>query len=75
MSALEEAVKSLAGALDALETRLDDRLGDFAADAIDAARRQARTARAHAADASEGLAAAIDDLKSLLNEDGRPRGE
>jgi hypothetical protein len=68
MSILEEAVKNLAGALDALETRLDERLGELAqdADAFDAARRQARAARGHASDASVGLARAIGDLKALL---------
>lgn len=70
MSALESAVQGLAGALDALETRLDERLAELAAhgDFSDAARRQARAARAHAGEASEGLAAAIADLKALLAE-------
>lgn len=72
MSALEEAVHSLASALDALEARLDDRLGEFAADAdaVDAARRQAKVARTHAAAAAAGLAAAIGELRSLLGEYG-----
>ncbi len=72
MSALESAVQGLAGALDALETRLDERLAELAAhgDFSDAARRQARAARAHAGEASEGLAAAIADLKALIAETG-----
>lgn len=69
MSSLEEAVKTLAGALDALESRLDERLADLGedADAVDAAQRQARAAREHAGGAASELAAAIGDLKALLN--------
>ncbi|MEE2690627.1 MAG: hypothetical protein VX640_03695 [Pseudomonadota bacterium] len=70
MSALENAVQSLAGALDALEARLDERLSELAAhgDFSDAARRQARAARAHAGEAAETLAGAIGDLRALLGE-------
>lgn len=70
MSAIEEAVKTLNSAIDALETKLADRLADFShqSDAIDAARRQARAARVHAGAASEQLADAITDLRTLLND-------
>jgi hypothetical protein len=73
MSILEDAVKNLASALDALESRVGDRLGDLSqnAEAIDAARSQARAARLHAGAASTTLAQAIGDLKTLL----RPQGE
>lgn len=72
MSALEDAVETLANALDALEAKLDERLGDLAhyADAVDAARRQARTARTHAGEAAEGLAEAISELKALISASG-----
>lgn len=72
MSALETAVQRLAGALDALEARLDERLSDLTAhgEFSDAAGRQARAARRHAGEASEILAEAIDDLKALLKDDG-----
>jgi hypothetical protein len=68
MSTLEKSVKRLAGALDALEARLDDRLGDFAAngEAVAAARVKARTAKTQAAAAAEDLADAVRDLKALL---------
>jgi chromosome segregation ATPase len=70
MSQLENTVNQLASALDALETRLDERLAELGAhsDAIDAARRQARTARTHAGEASEGIAEAIGELRRLLAE-------
>ncbi len=73
MSAIEEAVKTLNGAVDALEAKLAERLADFThqSDSIEAARRQARAARVHAGAASEQLADAIGDLKALLN-DGEP---
>lgn len=73
MSILEEAVKNLAGALDALETRLDERLGELSqnTETVEAAHRQARVARGHANEASAGLAQAIGDLKALLGESGR----
>jgi hypothetical protein len=68
MSTLEKSVKRLAGALDSLEARLDDRLGDFAAngEAVAAARVKARTAKTQAAAAAEDLADAVRDLKALL---------
>lgn len=69
MARLEEAVSDLATALAALETRLDERLGELGhdAEAADAARRHAREARAHANAAADGLAAAIGDLKTMLS--------
>ena len=71
MTQLETAVRQLAAALDTLEGKLEERLSDLAneTDTVDAARRQARAARAHAGDASDTLAAAIGDLKALLAED------
>ncbi|MFN0024335.1 MAG: hypothetical protein ACKVS5_10595 [Parvularculaceae bacterium] len=70
--ALEASVQRLAGALDALETRLDARLGDLAAqsDALDAARTKAGVAKAQAAAAAEDLNDAICDLKALIKETG-----
>jgi hypothetical protein len=68
MAHLDSAVKALKDALDALEERLGDRLHDLAqeTDAADAARRHARAAREAANEASDLLAAAIDDLKDLV---------
>lgn len=70
MSQLENTVNQLASALDALETRLDERLQELGhqSDAIEAARRQARAARTHAGAASEGIAEAIDELRRLMTE-------
>lgn len=70
MSQLENTVNQLAGALDALESRLDERLAELGAhsDAIEAARRQARAARTHAGAASEGIAEAIGELRRLMAE-------
>ncbi len=71
MSTLEKSVHRLAGALDVLEARLEDRLTDLAArtDAMEQARVKARTARTQAAAAAEDLADAIRDLKSLITTD------
>jgi len=68
MPLLENAVSHLAEALDRLETSLDARLDGQMADrdAIAAAQRCARTARAHTLEAGAGLGAAISDLKALL---------
>ncbi|MEX0644930.1 MAG: hypothetical protein WD076_06450 [Parvularculaceae bacterium] len=76
MSAIEEAVKSLNGAIDALEAKIADRLADFShqSDAIDAARRQARAARVHTGAASEQLADAITDLKALVDDGDEDEG-
>lgn len=69
MSALETSVQTLADALDKLETTLDERIADASADAdaVDAARRQAGVAKTHITDASEGLAASMDELRALLS--------
>ena len=69
MSALESSVQTLADALDKLESTLDERIADASADAdaVDAARRQARAAKTHISDASEGLAASMAELRALLN--------
>jgi|GEM_PF-4163182 len=68
MSALESSVQTLADALDKLESTLEERIADAAADAdaVDAARRQASAAKSHIGDASEGLAASMDELRALL---------
>lgn len=72
MSQLENTVNQLANALDALESRLDERLHELNchSDAIEAARRQARAARAHAGRASDGVAEAIGELRRVLAETG-----
>ncbi len=69
MTVLEKAVGELATALETLESKLENRLDDLSADgeAVAAARRQAHAARKHAAEAGSGLAAAISDLKALLD--------
>lgn len=68
MSSLEIAVKRLAGALDALESKLDDRLSDLkqGEETMAAARIKARTAKIQAAAAAEDLSDAIRDLKTLI---------
>lgn len=68
MSGLDDAVRSLASALDTLEARLEDRLGELShrRDSENAVRRQARVARAQATAASDGLSSAIGDLRALL---------
>lgn len=68
MTLLENAVSDLAGALEKLETTLEENLDGQQADreTVAAARRCAKTARGHTADASAGLGAAISDLKALL---------
>jgi hypothetical protein len=65
---LETSVQRLAGALDALEARLDARLADLGAqsDALDSARLNAQVAKTQAAAAAEDLADAIGDLKALI---------
>lgn len=67
---LEVSVQRLAGALDALEARLETRVVELGAksEAIEAARTQAQVAKAQAAAAAEDLADAIRDLKLLIAE-------
>ena len=69
MTLLENAVSDLAGALEKLETKLEESLDGQMTDreAIAAARRSARAARSHTGQASAGLGAAISDLKALLD--------
>lgn len=76
MTVLEKAVRNLADALEALETKLDGRLDDLSAseDLISAARRQAITARKQTENASRGVSAAISDLKAILAEDDSKKG-
>lgn len=71
MNTLEKSVKRLAGALDALEAKLEDRIADLkhGEDQIAAARLRARTAKTQAAAAAEDLSDAIRDLKSLIGGD------
>lgn len=67
MSALEKSVKRLAVALDALESKLDDRLADpGGGERAARARMKAETAKTQAAAASEDLADAIGELKTLI---------
>lgn len=68
MSSLEKSVKRLAGALDALEAKLEDRLADLThgEESAAAARVKARTAKTQASAAAEDLADAIRDLKVLV---------
>ena len=70
MTVLEVAVANLATALEQLETKLEAGESAKSADSedIDAARRQARAARGHAADATRGLSKSISELKALLDE-------
>ncbi|MFC2950858.1 hypothetical protein ACFOOP_02905 [Marinicaulis aureus] len=77
MTVLEKAVQSLAEAIEALESRLDSRLDEAAAndEAVEAARRQAMAARKQTDSASKGVAAAITDLKLILAEDDRKKPE
>ncbi len=77
MTVLEKAVRSLAEAIEALESRLDSQLDDAAAndEAVEAARRQAMAARKQTDSASKGVAAAITDLKLILTEDDRKKPE
>ncbi|MEM9494960.1 MAG: hypothetical protein AAGA09_03060 [Pseudomonadota bacterium] len=71
MTVLEDAVADLAGALQHLESKLEGRLYDLSAEGedVDAARRQARAAHAHVADAARGLSASITELRTLLADD------
>ncbi len=68
MNTLEKSVQQLAGALDALEARLDDRMTDLAArtETIGAAKIRAQTAKTQASAAAEDLSDAIRELKSLI---------
>jgi chromosome segregation ATPase len=68
MADLESSLKALQTALDSLEERLAERLGDLAhgADAVDAARRQAKIAKRLTAEAADDLSLAIEDLNSIL---------
>lgn len=74
MTSLEKSAQRLAGALKALEARIDDRMGDLSAKAesVEAARLRSRTAKVQAAAAAEDLADAVRDLKSLI---GPGKGE
>jgi len=66
---LENSVQRLAGALDALEARLEASVADLGAksEAIDRARLNAEVAKSQASAAAEDLADAIRDLKALLS--------
>jgi hypothetical protein len=75
MTVLEKAVRSLAEAIETLESRLDARLDDAAAseDMIASARRQALAARKQTDNASCGVSAAISDLKAILADDDQKK--
>lgn len=66
---LENSVQRLAGALDALEARLEASVADLGAksEAIDRARLNAEVAKSQASAAAEDLADAIRDLKALIS--------
>ncbi len=68
MSSLEKSVQRLAGALDALESRLEEQKSESSArsESIEQAKLRARTAKTQAAAAAEDLADAIRELKGLL---------
>jgi len=70
MSALENAVQTLAQALDSLESKLEDKMSDLVAkdDSIESAARQAATARAFVNTASEDITASIREINALLGE-------
>lgn len=70
MNSLEKSVKRLAGALDALESKLGDRLGDLrqGEEMMNAARVRARTAKTQAASVAEDLSDAIRELKALIDD-------
>ncbi len=75
MTVLEKAVRSLAEAIETLESRLDSTLEGAALneEAIAAARRQALAARKQTDNASRGVAAAISDLKAILADDDQKK--
>ncbi len=77
MSTLEKSVKRLAGALDALEAKLEDRLSDLkhGEETIEAAKVRARTAKTQASAAAEDLSDAIRDLKTLIGGRAKPGKE
>lgn len=70
MADLETSAKALADALDALESRLEQRLHDLtdAQETSALLRRQTRAAHAFTAGAAENLNRAIGDLRALLDE-------
>jgi prefoldin subunit 5 len=72
MTSLDDAARSLTKALETLETRLEERLGELSErrEGEHAVRRQARIARTHATAASDGLSSAVSDLKALLGGQG-----
>ena len=76
MADLETAARALAEALDSLEARLDQRLHDLAdaEDVTAAVRRQSSVAHRFAAVAAGDLAAAVDDLRALLDGAARRDG-
>lgn len=77
MTDLEISAKALADALDALETRLDQRLHDLAdsEEARAMLQRQARTAHQFTTGAADDLARVISDLRALLSETSPARSE
>ena len=73
MSTLEKSVRRLAGALDALEARLDEKIADdrHGVEEMAAARLRARTAKTQAAAAAEDLGDAVRELKAIIGIGGK----
>ena len=71
MNVLEKAISDLAGALETLETRLENHIDDGEAEreALVSARRQAAVSYTHASQASEDLGAPLIKKKKILSED------
>lgn len=71
MSVLEKAVSNLAEALETLETRLEEKTEEQAADreALAALRGRAAAAAKHTREAGQGVTAAISDVEALLSRD------
>jgi ABC-type transporter Mla subunit MlaD len=68
MSSLESAVERLAGSLDSLEAKLQERLHDLSerSEDADSLRARARAAKDQTAAASSELTGVIRDLKALI---------
>ncbi len=69
---LQSSVQRLVSALDRLEAAIEARVTEAAEDRdiADSAQRQAKTAAKHLADANEGLATSIMELREMLDEAG-----
>lgn len=69
-SDLQNSVQHLVAALDRLEAAIEKRVEEANTDKdiADSAQRQARTAAKHLADANEGLATSIMELRAMLDD-------